>query len=85
MMNILDTIVFGEYTVGDVLILGGILVALFIIFRILKRVFKKQENSQYVQSADCLNCGWHGKVSRLAGRCPKCNQSLGDQKVHRKS
>ena len=83
MNNILDTIVFGEYTAADLLIIAGFVIALLIIFRILMRVFKKEENSKYVQSADCLSCGWHGKVSTLAGRCPKCNHPLGDLERHR--
>jgi hypothetical protein len=83
MLKILDTVVFGEYTVEDLLIVAGVVIALLIIFRILMRVFKKKESSKYVQSADCLNCGWYGKVSTLAGRFPKCNQPLGDLKTHR--
>ena len=84
MMNkILDTVVFGEYTAEDLLIVAGVVIALLIIFRILMRVFKKEESSKYVQSADCRNCGWHGKVSTLAGRCPKCNHPLGDMKTRR--
>jgi predicted Zn-ribbon and HTH transcriptional regulator len=83
MKKILDTVIFGEYTAEDILILAGVMIALLIIFRILMRVFKREESSQYFQSADCLSCGWHGKVSTLAGRCPKCNQPLGDQKAHR--
>ena len=83
MKKILDTVVFGEYTAEDLLIVAGVVITLLIIFRILMRVFKKQESSKYVQSVDCLNCGWHGKVSTLAGRCPKCNQPLGDQKARR--
>jgi predicted Zn-ribbon and HTH transcriptional regulator len=84
MKSILDTVILGKYTMADVLIVAGVLTALLIIFRIIMRVFKKQESSKYVQSVDCLNCGWHGKVSTLAGRCPKCNQPLGDLKIHRK-
>jgi hypothetical protein len=81
LMGILDKVVFRDYTVGKVLLAAGVLVALFIFIRILKRVFGKQSDSQYVQEANCLNCGWQGKVSTLAGRCPKCNQPLGDQKL----
>jgi hypothetical protein len=83
MKKTLNIVVFGEYTAKDLLIVAGVVIALLIIFRILMRVFKKQESSKYVQLANCLNCGWHGKVSTLAGRCPKCNQPLGDQKAHR--
>jgi predicted Zn-ribbon and HTH transcriptional regulator len=83
MKKILDTIVFGGYTAQDVLIVVEIAIAFLIFFRILMRVFKKEESSKYSQFVDCLNCGWHGKVSTLAGRCPKCNQSLGEQKARR--
>ena len=85
MKKILDTIVFGRYNAKDVLIVVGVAVAFLIFFRTLLRVFKKEESSKYSQFVDCLNCGWHGKVSTLAGRCPKCNQPLGDQKIRRKN
>ena len=81
---ILDTIVFGRYNAKDVLIVVGVAVAFLMLFRTLLRVFKKEESSKYSQFVDCINCGWHGKVSTLAGRCPKCNQPLGDQKIRRK-
>jgi hypothetical protein len=84
MKKILNTIVFGRYDAQDVLIVVGVAVAFLIFFRILLRVFKKEESSKYSQFVDCINCGWHGKVSTLAGRCPKCNQPLGDQKIRRK-
>jgi len=84
MKKILDTIVFGRYNAQDVLIVVGVAIAFLILFRMLLRVFKKEESSKYSQLVDCINCGWHGKVSTLAGRCPKCNQPLGDQKIRRK-
>ena len=84
MKKILDTIVLGGYTARDVLIVVGVVVVFLIFIGIMMRVFKKKENSQHFQSVDCLNCGWHGKVSRYAGRCPKCNQPLGEQKALRR-
>lgn len=83
MKKILDTVAFGGYTGQDVLIVVGVAIIFLILFRILTRVFKKEESSKYSQFADCLNCGWRGKVSTLAGRCPKCSQPLGDQKARR--
>ena len=82
MKKMLDTIVIGGYTVQDVLILFGVLIVFLILFPILARVFKKEESSKYSQFADCLNCGWRGKVSTLAGRCPKCNETLGEHKAY---
>jgi predicted Zn-ribbon and HTH transcriptional regulator len=32
-----------------------------------------------MQFAACKSCGWQGQVSRHAGRCPACNQPLGDR------
>ncbi len=81
MKQIFDTTVFGKYDAQDVLLVVGAALASLILIRILMRVFKKEENNRYFQLVDCLNCGWRGKVSTLAGRCPKCNQPLGDQKA----
>ncbi len=81
MMQILDTAVFGKYNAQDVLLVVGAALGSLILIRILMRVFKKEENNRYFQLVDCLNCGWQGKVSTLAGRCPKCNQPLGYQKA----
>jgi predicted Zn-ribbon and HTH transcriptional regulator len=83
MKTILDSDVFGGYTARDVLILVGVTLVLLILLRILMLVFKKEESSKYFQFADCLSCGWRGRVSTLAGRCPKCNQPLGEQKARR--
>jgi len=83
MKKILDTVVLGGYTAQDVLIIVGIVIAFLIFLQTLMRVVKKKESSKYYQSVDCLNCGWHGKVSTFAGRCPQCNQPLGEQKARR--
>ena len=80
----MDSIVFDRYSAQEVLIVVGVGIAFLILFRLLLRVFKKEKSSRYSQFVDCMNCGWQGKVSTLAGRCPKCNQPLGDQKVRRK-
>jgi len=84
MKKILDTIVFGGYTARDVLIVAGVAVVFLIFIGIMMRVFKKKENSQHFQFVDCSNCDWQGNVSRYAGRCPKCNQPLGERKAQRR-
>lgn len=84
MNKIMDTIVFGRYTVQDLLIIAGVTVVFLILLVILKKVFMKKERGQHFQFVDCINCGWHGKVSRHAGRCPKCNEPLGEQRIKRK-
>ncbi len=85
MKKILDTIVFGGYTARDVLIGAGVAVVFLIFIGIMMMVFKKKEDNQHFQFVDCSNCDWHGKVSRYAGRCPKCNQPLGEQKAQRRA
>lgn len=76
--GIMDTILFGSYTVTHLLMAAGAAVAAFILFQTVKDLFKKKKPSPYVQDAECRTCGWRGKVSRLAGRCPVCNSPLGD-------
>ena len=77
----MDIIVFGEYTLQDVLIAVGIVVGLLILWSIVKKLFKKDETDEHMQKVTCKGCGWQGQVSRYAGRCPKCNEPLGDLKA----
>ena len=84
MNAILDTVILGDYTALDVLILVGGVAVFLLLFMILKGVFKKKEPSRHSQIVDCSGCGWHGTVSSFAGRCPKCNQPLGDRKAQRR-
>ena len=73
----LNEIVFGEFTVQDLLIVFGILAAVVIVVQwLIKKLSAKKEN-EYVEPVTCMNCGWKGRVSSLAGRCPKCGQPLG--------
>ncbi len=83
MKKIWDAVVIGGYTGRDVLIVVGVAIVFLILVQILARVLKKEESSKYFQFSDCSSCGWRGKVSTLAGRCPKCNQPLGEQKARR--
>jgi hypothetical protein len=84
MKRILDTIIFAEYSVQDLLIFAGVVVVFLILIGILKIVFKKKEINKHFQLVERFSCGWKGKVSRYVGHCPKCNQPLGDQKTQRR-
>lgn len=84
MNKIMDAIVFGKYTALDLLIIAGVAVVFLILLIILKKVFNKKESGRHIQFVACINCGWRGKVSRHAGRCPKCNEPLGEQRIKRK-
>jgi hypothetical protein len=79
----MKNIVIGSYAfqVNDLLLIIGILIGIPIILWILGKIFRKKEDDSYKQSAFCKSCGWTGQVSRYAGRCPKCNQPLGEQKI----
>lgn len=80
----LDKILVAGYTVQDALLAVGIVIGFLILFSILKKIFRKEEINQYMQFAACEDCGWQGQVSRHAGFCPRCNQSLGDRMVGRR-
>lgn len=67
----------------NALLLAGVGVALLILARIVVWLFKKKPSDRLFEPADCSGCGWRGKVSRYAGRCPQCNQPLGEQKAKR--
>ncbi len=78
----LDMILFAEVTVKDGLKWAGIAVGILIAISIFKRIFKQEKVDPYMQTATCGGCGWQGQVSRHAGRCPGCNQPLGDRTVN---
>ena len=77
----MDTIVFGQYTAQDLLAVAVVSVGFLVALILLKRLFTRKEGSPHAQLVKCMGCGWQGVVSRYAGRCPKCNTPLGDQKA----
>jgi predicted Zn-ribbon and HTH transcriptional regulator len=80
----MDTTIFGPLALKHILVPAGVVIAAFIIFAVVKKFFKKKAPSEYTQLVECRGCGWQGRVSRLAGRCPACNTPLGDQRVQPK-
>jgi len=79
----LDKILVAGYTMQDALVAAGIGMGILVLFSILKKIFRNDKTSPYMQLATCDGCGWQGQVSRHAGRCPGCNQLLGDRLVNR--
>ena len=77
----MDTIIFGTLTLEDLIIFAGGLVSLFVVWSLVKKIFKKKETHKHQQMVNCTACGWHGIVSQYAGICPKCNASIGSQKA----
>jgi predicted Zn-ribbon and HTH transcriptional regulator len=67
----------------NTLLLAGIGAALLIVARLVIWIVKKKERAQLFEPVVCSGCGWRGQVSRYAGRCPQCNQPLGEQKAKR--
>jgi hypothetical protein len=74
----MDTIVFADFTVGQLLVAACILVACMVAWSVLKKLFNKEKPSAHTQEVQC-GCGWKGRVSVHAGRCPKCNSPIGKQ------
>ena len=79
----MDKILIAGYTVQDALLAVGIICGIFVLFSILKRLFSQEKVNPYMQFVTCKDCGWQGQVSRHAGRCPGCNQPLGDRMINR--
>jgi hypothetical protein len=75
----LNTIVFGEITLGRVLVWLGVLALLSLIVKIYKALFgKRKVNLQHTVYFVCRHCGWEGTVSKFGTRCPKCDAPTGD-------
>jgi hypothetical protein len=81
----MNTILVAGYTLQDAILVLGIGVGLFIFFSILKKIFSKEKVNPHMQFATCKSCDWQGLVSLHAGRCPGCNQPLGDRKLSQAS
>lgn len=77
----LDTVIYGTYTIKDILPFVIGIIALWIFWKITQSLFKTDEVSEHRQTVRCPGCGWQGQVSRYAGRCPQCNEPLGDRKA----
>jgi hypothetical protein len=77
----MDTTVFYGYTLSQILVAAAVVVGFLILLILMKKVFKKEKVSKHQQIVRCPTCGWRGPVSRYAGRCPKCNNKLGQQKA----
>ena len=65
-----------------VMMVAAALLGLVVLVLLWKLTHRKKPKS-WLQVTSCPNCGWTGQVSRYAGRCPKCNAQIGDQKGKR--
>ncbi len=76
----METIIFGSYTVLDILIAAVVIIGLLNLWKVLKRGIKKKKVGPHAQLVICFGCGWEGPVSRHAGKCPNCNKPIGELK-----
>jgi Zn finger protein HypA/HybF involved in hydrogenase expression len=75
----LDTIIFNDVTLGQLLPWIVAAVVVYATFRIYKALFvKKKVNLQHTVYFACSNCGWEGHISKFGTRCPKCDAPAGD-------
>ena len=75
----MDSIVFGEVTLQQLLIWIGAGVGALVLIGILRKMFRRKQPMAQMQTVSCPNCNWQGRASRFAGRCPKCNEAIGDR------
>ncbi len=80
----MDTVVFSDITIGVLLKYAALLVGIFVLARIVSMFFRGKKSSEHTQFVRC-DCGWQGHISKFAGRCPKCNKPLGEQRASGKS
>ena len=79
----LDTIVFNDITVGRMLFWVAVVVAIYMVPKILPKLYKlifgkKKVNLQHTVYFACSSCGWEGHISKFGTRCPKCDAPVGD-------
>jgi len=70
----MDTVLFNDITIGQVLPWLIAAVLLYAVLKIYKALFaKKKVNLQHTVYFACSNCGWEGHISKFGTRCPKCD------------
>ncbi len=79
----METPFLGHYGAGGLLRLGGMALAAIILIVVLVKLFAGGRGKAHLQRVQCSGCGWQGEVSRYAGRCPRCNNPLGEQRAKR--
>ena len=79
----METIVFGTFTIQDIIFAAAVVIGIFVVFSVLRRILRKKKMPVYAQPVWCSECGWQGQASKHAGRCPKCNAPVGDQKAQK--
>ncbi len=78
-----DTVVFGTYTVKNILVYGGVAFAVLMLLAFIRKMFASEKTDRHSEVTQCESCGWHGRISVYAGRCPGCNAQLGSRKAGR--
>ena len=63
-------------------ILAAVLIGTVVLV-VLWKLTRRKKAKPWIQATRCPKCGWSGQTSRYAGRCPKCNAPVGDQKAKR--
>jgi hypothetical protein len=63
------------------LIVAAVAIGLLIVARMVVGLLRGRERDRLFQYVECSGFGWRGRVSRYDGRCPQCNQPLGEQKA----
>jgi len=77
----MDTVIFGNFTLWQLLNYAWIVLVVLILYWALKGILKKTKKSHHYQVSVCEHCGWQGEVSVYAGKCPKCNRPLSARKI----
>lgn len=66
----------GPVQVVHVLIAIGVLTVIVPLTSYFARLRDVKKTEQQMVHKRCGSCGWNGKVSKHARRCPSCNQTL---------
>ena len=73
----LDIIVFGEYTLRQLLYTLGALFVLYIFFNVIrKHFFTKKDYLKHSVAYICSHCGWRGQIGKFAKQCPRCSRPV---------
>ena len=51
------------------------LILLYVVYRVLARLFRKKKSTPLMPRMICNDCGWEGQVGKYDQKCRKCSSS----------
>jgi rRNA maturation protein Nop10 len=76
LQRFLDQIIYDGYRLRDIALGLVILGIIIILTKKLLRAVRASKDEGYTISVICRRCGWKGRISKYAKKCPQCGKKI---------